>query len=261
MKKVRFLSSIVALLLVSVLLLSSCTPKNNETTSSDEVSSETTVSENVTSTPEKETDSSKSEESSEPKTEVSSKPKTEVSSKPHPVVSTKPSSTPSQNNSKVTTQTKPDSERIVGKWSATIDISAGLAAQGFEVSSPANVKAFYEFTANKTAIITLDEASYRNMATPLLEQALRSVVNQQYGTTLEEFATQNNTTIQALIDASMEESVKSLTQTGTYKLEGKNLIITLTATGENDAYTYSFISDDKLSLTSDGETATFTKVK
>ena len=235
-----------------MLVFSSCTKHNKENASSDIVSSEAASSEKENSSTQNtnSTQSAKPEESSEP----------EVSQKPNSVASTKPSSTPSQNTSKVVTQTKPDSERIVGKWEAVIDISKGLAESGFEITSAVNVKTFYEFTSSKTAIITMDEASYRSIATPLLEQSLRSVVTQQYGITLEEFASQNNTTIQALIDASMEESVKNLTQTGSYKIEGKNLTITLTATGENDTYTYSFISDDKLSLTSEGETATFTRV-
>ena len=256
MKKQFILDFVNTMILISTLLLSSCQKQDADDVLSKVGSSEITSSDSASSEPEKD-ESSKIEESSKP--EETSKP--EISSKPKPTTSSKPAPTPSQTTSKVTSQVKPDAERIVGKWEATIDISKSLADQGFDMPSPANVKTFYEFTQSKTAIVTIDEASYRNMATPLLEQSLRNVVSQQYGMTLEDFAAQNSTTIQALIDASMEESVKNLTQTGTYKMEGKKLTITLNTTGEADTYTYSFINDNKLTLSSDGESETFTRVK
>ncbi len=264
MKNIKIIKRIFASILAVITLFAfftSCKNQNDDDVLSHIGSSEITSSDTATSEPKKD-ESSKPENSSKP--ETSSKPKESskpsVSSKPKPAVTSKPAPTSSKTTSKAVAQTKPNSERILGKWVTTTDISSDLKQQGFNASSPTNVKVYYEFN-NNTLTIKIDEASFRSIATPLLKQALIDVISQQYGMTLAEFIAQNNTTEEALINASMDEAVKNLSQFTTYKVDGDTLHLNITEFYQYKICGYSFSGDNKLSISYENKTINLTRVK
>lgn len=277
MKKIKTIKRIFAAALATLLLfavLTSCKKQNDDDVLSHVNSSEITSSDTSTSEPAKEEkpESSKPENSSKPETsskpKETSKPKEEVSSKPKveppieiPTLKPTPIPTPTpEPEPDPTPMQKTDAELLIGKWATTVNMAKDLREAGFTIDTEAYITTTYEFTPSSTVVIKIDEEQFRADGRPMVKQMLTQMVAELHQITLEEFAAQSGMTVDEVVDVTVEATIESASDVSEYILNKNGIYIKDSTTDQYGLYLYEFKEEDKLVLTYEGVSRTFTRV-
>lgn len=284
MKKLGLLAVIIAMLLTSSFLFSSCQKQNADNVSSDIISEEITSSDASTSEPEKEAESSKAENSSKP--ETSSKPKESskpTSSKnntssnflsnititptfPRPQkeqsVSSKPEVDMDELDSYFSTDSIPETELdkhkklIIGTWNFTYDLTPILVASGYKVNEPIILEHYYTFNNDRSYFVTVsDKQAYYDKVGPYvipkIETQLKNELSREHITEAE-FKLVMGITVSDYAKIIFRNQVNTpLYRSGGYFFSDGKLCLGDTDSGTLDQCLYAFIDDDTLVITYD----------
>ncbi len=247
MSKIFTIKKLLAVVLsvFLILSLSACDKKDNKT---DNDNSKPTQTEDVSDT----SSENSSEESKENIDDTSS-----IVSEPDKTDNT--SSEPQKPTPPPAPAKKTPAELVIGKWTATSDIAPVLIESGINVEAPLNITLNTEFTTSGTIIETVDKQQMHNILFVACKQAILEELTAQ-GKTQTDFEAEQGRTLDELINEYIAQYDNMFTFIAQYRFENETLLVKFDDNPFVET-TYKFTDDDTLTITTDSEETTYTRVK
>lgn len=255
MKKLfnRGVTLTLVICLALVVVLCGCGEKGDVSSSIDASSNVSETSTEATST---QAQTSQQSETSKVSSAVSKNQTSSAVSKPStssktasskPVTSSAPEKTPAQ--------------KIVGKWRGSIDIAPLLAEEDMIVEGEQLVSCDVEYAAGGVLYEVIDRTSLKTVYTNVLNKSLNDTLVQQ-NLTRQEFEAQLGKTCEEFIEETIQSVMDLIPQTiiSAYKFEGNDLYVRDQDDTDFVKTQYSFSGENKLTITEDGVSITYTRI-
>jgi len=176
----------------------------------------------------------------------------------------KPSTSSKTASSKPVTSSAPEktpAQKIVGKWRGSVDMASLLAEEGMIVDGEQFVTCDVEYTAGGVRYEVIDRISLKTVYTNVFNKALDDSLAQQ-NLTRQEFEAQLGKTCEEFMEENLKTAMDLIPQTiiSAYKFEENDLYVRDQDDTDFVKTQYSFSGENKLTITEDGVSITYTRI-